>query len=119
MDGKVEYSSITSRTYDGKTKVWVSTRIPINSFDYETGEASIAVSGKVVLKLTDGSGRKLQANVGSDVTGANQQSGFELQVKLQAEETAEIDAYVSSGNSLTVRALVSLGAIFATACRLW
>ena len=119
MDGKVEYSSITSRTYDGKTKVWVSTRISINSFDYETGGASIAVSGKVVLKLTDGSGRRLQANVGSDVTGANQQSGFELQVKLQGGETVEVGASVNAGQSVAARALVVPGSIFAPAYGLW
>ena len=106
-------------TYDGKTKIWVSTRVPINSFDFETVGASIAVSGKVNMKLTDGSGRRIQANIGTDATGANQQSGFELQVKLQGVETVEVGAFVNSGKSVATRALVVLGAIFALAYGLW
>ena len=120
-NNSIAVPSITSRTYTGsrKTKVWVSTRLPINTFDYQS-DASIAVSGKIVMKFADGSGRKLQVDVDTEVTGASQESDFELEVKLQGEELdREVDVLMNSGNTVATKAFSLLGVAFAFTFELW
>ena len=65
--GAAVYPSLTSVMYTEDTKVWVSTRFPIDSFDFEAPGASISVSGNAALKLADGSRRLLQGDVGDGV----------------------------------------------------
>ena len=116
VNSSVSIPSITSRTYVGKTKVWVSTRVPIDTFDYELNQASITVSGIVIMKLKDGSSRKLQANISTQVAGANEESDFVLEVKCKREEMAgEVNIFMNSGNSVATRTFTMLGLIFAFA----
>ena len=120
-NNSIAVPSITSRTYNGsgKTKVWVSTRLPINTFDYQS-DASIAVSGNIVMKFADGSGRKLQVDVDTEVTGASQESDFELEVKLQGEELdREVDVLMNSGNTVATKAFSLLGVAFTFTFELW
>ena len=111
--------AITSMAYNGQTKVWVSTRVPINTFDYRSN-ASITVSGKVVMTLADGSGRKLQADIGREVADASQESAFELEVKLRSEEMdGEVYVLMNSGNVVPANTFVLLCMAFASAFALW
>ena len=115
----IKYPQVTSKFFLGNTKDGISTFVPINRFDYKAG-ASISVFGEVIMKLAGGSRRKLRADIGTEVAGANEESAFELEVKLEREKMAgEVDELMKSVNHIATKALVMLGGIFASACVLW
>ena len=98
----------------------MSTRLPLNAFDFEAPGASISVSGYVVLKLADGPDRRLEGVFGAGVPDDfPEESEFELEVKLMNVGVGG-DAYVTSpAGALSGIVLPALAALFTAAHSFW
>ena len=98
----VKVPSITSIEYvPVKNGVLVSTFVPTNLFNYAVDEF-ITISGGMVMKLDDGSSRKLRADttVGGAKFDENKKAAFELKVGLQDEMVFEDGTAVNSATDV-------------------
>ena len=92
----------------------MSTRLPLNAFDFEAPDASISVSGYVVLKLADGPDRRLEGVFGAGVPDDfPEESEFELEVKLTTAGARDYAYAMSPAARVSGAVLPALGAVFA------
>ena len=92
----------------------MSTRFPLNAFDFEAPGASVSVSGNAVLELADGSGRRLRGDVGAGVVDdPARESKFELEVKLTTAGAGDYAYAMSPAARVSGAVLPALGAVFA------
>ena len=89
-ENQASISSITSLDFVEKTRLFVSTRVPSNVFNFDAVDTSISISGSLELALAGG--RKLTANVGGDLRVENEETAFALKVSLQGETAP--DGYI-------------------------
>lgn len=108
--------SITDIAYDNGGGVSVRTRVPINLFDFLSGN-SITVSGAILTKLVN-SGRKLEAVIGA-TADANEEASFELNVNLKRDMTVDEEVMMKSEASVVITGFVMIGVVFASAMVIW
>ena len=118
-DDVITFPSITSREYvSAENGVVVSTRVPLNLFNYSVGE-SITITGEIGMQLA-GSGRKLRAvTEGVKVDDNEIASSFELEIALQQEMVYDDDDSINSANGVASRSLGMFGMAFAFAYTMW
>lgn len=106
--------SITSLDYYNGG-VAVRTRVPINLFDFLSGN-SLTVSGAILTKLVN-SGRKLQADIGA-TADANEEASFELNVNVKRGIVDE-EVMMKSAASVVITGFVMIGVVVASAMVVW
>ena len=81
-DGVVSFPTIINSRFvgDGKTKVIVSTRVPISIFNFEIENATISVEGSLALNFQGAASRTLT------IAGGNQIRNRQLQANAVDEE---------------------------------
>ena len=108
--------SITDIAYDNGGGVSVRTRVPVNLFDFLSGN-SVTVSGAILTKLVN-SGRKLEAVIGA-TADANEEASFELNVNLKRDMTVDEEVMMKSEASVVITGFVMIGVVFASAMVIW
>ena len=98
---------ITGNTIVSSIKQVVSTRVPINVFNF-ANDQSIDVEGKVVMQLDGSSARRLQANSGTEGAKA---AAFSVRVTLQPKAALVDGVELHSSASIASRAFISLGVV--------
>ena len=100
---------ITGNTIVSSIKQVVSTRVPINVFNF-ANDQSIDVEGKVVMQLDGSSARRLQANSGTE---GGKAAAFSVRVTLQPKAALVDGVELHSSASIASRAFISLGVVLA------
>ena len=115
----VVFPTFTSREYvTTKNGVVAFTCVPINLFDYNSWQSSIAITGKIVLKLVD-SGRKLKADIGAKFD-ASEEASFEIEVDLQREIMFEDETSMNSAASVaSSKGIIAYAMVLAWTYAIW
>jgi len=100
---------ITGNTIVSSIKQVVSTRVPINVFNF-ANDQSIDIEGKVVMQLDGSSARRLQANSGTE---GGKAASFDVRVTLQPKAALVDGVELHSSASIASRAFISLGVALA------
>ena len=120
---RVEFPSFTSRGYvPSKNGVVVSTRVPINLFDYNIPGSSITIIGRAVVQFV-GSGRKLRDEIGGTDAkiNENEEASFELKVDFQDEIFLkdEVSTMNNSGSLVGSKCFAIIVMVFASTYSMW
>ena len=126
------FDAFTSHSYavDG-SKAIVTTRVPVNMFDFEAVDASIEVSGALTLKLADGTRRRLSAGqlvraLQAAPADTGNEADFDLNIELQPEMDSGVEdlegegaAMMNSSKAIAGKGVAVFGMILASAYALW
>jgi len=124
------FVAFTSHSYavDG-SKAIVTTRVPVNMFDFEAVDARIEVSGALTLRLADGTRRRLSAGqlvraLQAAPADTGNEADFDLIIKLEPEmesgvEEGEGAAMMNSSKASAGKGVAIFGMILASAYALW
>ena len=83
------YPSITTISAQDEKTVQIDTRVPTNIFDFERDNASIDISGTVILMFTNG--RKLAIDMSDRVLQENGEDSAEFGVVVNLEGGSKLD----------------------------
>ena len=115
------YPSITSISAQDMQLVKIDTRVATNLFDFEgVHDASIDITGTVILMFTNENGRKLTMDMSNRMLQETEEDSAEFKViiNLKADPEGEnVDAMMNSAKTNAVFAVFAM--VFVSAFALW